>query len=68
LHLYAVESEDSIAEPASHDRWLGLATHVVEEPERMFHLVIPSGSRDYARLWWMQMSVDADLIRVAVQR
>lgn len=66
LHIYAVETADSIAETESHDRWLAFASYVGDESERTFHLVVPSGSRDHVRLWLMQLSIDAEVMTVAV--
>lgn len=62
LHIYAVESARSIRQSASHDRWLALGAHASEEDECTFHLAVPAGSRDHARLWLKQFSIDADIL------
>ena len=66
LHIYAVETADRIADTSSHDRWTAFARYADEESERTFHLVVPSGSRDHVRLWLRQLSIDAEVMTVAV--
>lgn len=68
LHIYAVETEETIIATDSHKRWLAFAEHAEDDPERVFHLVVPSGSRDHTRLWLRQLAItDADVITVAVK-
>lgn len=66
LHIYAVETEETVADISCHERWLAFARHA-DNPERAFHLVVPSGSRDHAKLWLRQLAIEADVMTVAIK-